>query len=56
MKPICTIRRLRTDDRAEWGRLWTSYLDYYQTSVVDAVYDSTFFSACWAKIRRISTP
>lgn len=42
MKPICTIRRLRTDDRAEWGRLWTGYLDYYQTSVPDAVYDSTF--------------
>ncbi|MFP1645099.1 hypothetical protein [Pontitalea aquivivens] len=42
MTPICTIRRLRTDDRTEWGRLWTGYLDYYQTSVADAVCDSTF--------------
>jgi len=37
-----TIRPLTTEDRAEWARLWTGYLDYYQTSVPEAVYDSTF--------------
>jgi len=37
-----TIRPLTADDRAEWARLWTGYLDYYQTSVPEAVYDSTF--------------
>lgn len=37
-----TIRPLTTEDRAEWARLWTGYLEYYQTSVPEAVYDSTF--------------
>jgi len=38
----CTIRPLRPEDRADWARLWTGYLEYYQTSVPQAVYDSTF--------------
>lgn len=38
----CTTRPLRLEDRAEWARLWTGYLEYYKTSVPDAVYDSTF--------------
>ena len=38
----CTIRPLRPEDRAEWARLWTGYLEYYKTSVPEAVYDSTF--------------
>ena len=37
-----TIRPLTAADRAEWAQLWTGYLDYYQTSVPEAVYDSTF--------------
>ena len=37
-----SIRPLRPEDRAEWARLWTGYLEYYQTSVPAAVYDSTF--------------
>ncbi len=37
-----TIRPLTAGDRAEWARLWTGYLEYYQTSVPEAVYDSTF--------------
>lgn len=39
---MTTIRPLRPDDRAEWARLWTGYLDYYKTTVPQAVYDSTF--------------
>ena len=37
-----TIRPLQAEDRSDWARLWTGYLDYYQTSVPQAVYDSTF--------------
>ncbi|MFC3086110.1 GNAT family N-acetyltransferase [Tabrizicola soli] len=37
-----TIRPLRPDDEADWRRLWTGYLDFYQTSVPEAVYASTF--------------
>lgn len=37
-----TIRPLRADDRADWARLWTGYLEFYKTSVPQAVYDSTF--------------
>ncbi len=37
-----TIRPATAGDRADWARLWTGYLEYYQTSVPEAVYDSTF--------------
>lgn len=37
-----TIRPLRTDDEAEWRRLWTGYLEFYQTSVPEEVYATTF--------------
>jgi GNAT superfamily N-acetyltransferase len=36
------IRPLRPEDEAEWRRLWTGYLAFYQTSVAEAVYVSTF--------------
>ena len=39
---MITFRPLCPDDRAEWTRLWTGYLDYYKTTVPQAVYDSTF--------------
>ncbi|KAE9626486.1 GNAT family N-acetyltransferase [Parasedimentitalea maritima] len=37
-----TIRTLRTDDRPEWAELWHDYLEFYETSLPDAVYDTTF--------------
>ncbi|MEM7092726.1 MAG: GNAT family N-acetyltransferase [Actinomycetota bacterium] len=37
-----TIRALAADDESHWRRLWTGYLDYYETTVTDDVYDSTF--------------
>jgi GNAT superfamily N-acetyltransferase len=37
-----TIRPLRPEDRADWARLWRAYLEYYETSVSEDVYDSTF--------------
>ncbi|TNF58455.1 MAG: GNAT family N-acetyltransferase [Rhodobacteraceae bacterium] len=36
------IRPLKASDRADWAALWTGYLEFYQTSVPQAVYDSTF--------------
>jgi GNAT superfamily N-acetyltransferase len=36
------IRTLRTEDEADWRRLWTGYLQFYQTTVPEAVYASTF--------------
>ena len=36
------IRPLRASDEADWRRLWTGYLQYYQTEVPEAVYASTF--------------
>ncbi|MCB6178273.1 GNAT family N-acetyltransferase [Rhodobacter sp. Har01] len=40
--PEITLRPLRAEDEADWRRLWTGYLDYYQISVPEAVYASTF--------------
>ncbi len=36
------IRPLRATDEPAWRRLWTGYLEFYKTSVPEAVYDSTF--------------
>ena len=36
------IRPLRPEDEAEWRKLWTGYLAFYQTTVPEAVYASNF--------------
>lgn len=36
------IRPLRPADEAEWRRLWTLYLEFYESSVGDGVYRTTF--------------
>ncbi|MCC5985770.1 MAG: GNAT family N-acetyltransferase [Rhodobacteraceae bacterium] len=36
------IRRLRPEDRAEWGALWQAYLAFYDTELPAAVHDTTF--------------
>jgi len=36
------IRPLQETDWDDWKRLWTGYLTYYETSVSDEVYDTTF--------------
>ncbi len=38
----CTIRPIEAGDEAEWRRLWRGYLDFYETTLPDAVYASTF--------------
>lgn len=37
-----TVRPLTAADEAEWRVLWTGYLDYYETSVPEEVYVSSF--------------
>ncbi|EPC02887.1 hypothetical protein L861_24060 [Litchfieldella anticariensis FP35 = DSM 16096] len=36
------IRPLKENDKAEWRRLWTNYLSFYESSVSESVYESTF--------------
>jgi GNAT superfamily N-acetyltransferase len=36
------ITPFRADDRERWGELWRGYLDFYQTSLPDAIYDLTW--------------
>lgn len=36
------IRPLQAEDEAEWRRLWTLYLDYYESTVSEDVYTTTF--------------
>ena len=38
-----TIRALRAEDESEWRDLWTAYLEFYETSVPDEIYQTTFF-------------
>jgi GNAT superfamily N-acetyltransferase len=40
MSPI--IRPLEAQDEADWRRLWTDYLTFYEASVPEAVYASSF--------------
>lgn len=37
-----TIRPLAPADQPEWRRLWTAYLAFYETTLPDAVFDTTF--------------
>ena len=37
-----TIRPLAAADEAEWRRLWTGYLEFYEASVSEEVYRTTF--------------
>ncbi len=36
------VRPLQASDEAEWRRLWTLYLAFYQSSVTEEVYRTTF--------------
>jgi GNAT superfamily N-acetyltransferase len=37
-----TIRPLAASDEAEWRRLWTAYLTFYESTVSEEVYQSSF--------------
>ena len=36
------VRPLTAADEAQWRVLWTGYLDYYETSVEEEIYQSSF--------------
>ncbi|MEO0999084.1 MAG: GNAT family N-acetyltransferase [Pseudomonadota bacterium] len=36
------IRPIAASDQSAWRRLWTGYLDFYETSVTEEVYETTF--------------
>ncbi len=36
------IRPVTAADKPDWHRLWTGYLEYYETSVSDQVYETAF--------------
>ncbi len=40
------IRPVASTDRRQWRELWTAYLDFYETTVTDAVYKITFDRIC----------
>ena len=37
-----TVRSLRVEDEADWRRLWTGYLEFYESAVSEEVYATTF--------------
>lgn len=42
MTGALTIRPIEPGDRRTWGDLWRAYLDFYETTLPEAVYDTTF--------------
>lgn len=40
--PELSIRPLVATDEPEWRRLWTLYLEYYESSVKEVVYQTSF--------------
>jgi GNAT superfamily N-acetyltransferase len=42
MADTLIIRPIKASDEADWRRLWTGYLEFYETSVSEAVYTSSF--------------
>lgn len=37
-----TVRPLQQSDHADWRRLWTAYLTFYETTLADDVYANTW--------------
>lgn len=42
MNTSLTIRPLQAEDEKEWRHLWTAYLKFYDSSVAEDVYQTTF--------------
>ncbi|HVW55134.1 MAG TPA: GNAT family N-acetyltransferase [Rhizobiaceae bacterium] len=40
--PEISVRPIEASDQAEWRRLWTAYLAFYETTLPDSVYQSTW--------------
>ncbi len=46
MPDSLNIRALTPADRPEWTRLWTDYLAFYETTLPQEVFDTTFQRLC----------
>jgi len=46
MSDAITIRPIQPADNADWRRLWTAYLEFYESSVSEDVYEATFERLC----------
>ena len=46
MSRTVTIRPLEPADKPQWSALWKAYLEFYETSVAQEVYDTTFDRLC----------
>jgi GNAT superfamily N-acetyltransferase len=40
--PEISVRPIEQSDHDEWRRLWTAYLTFYETTIPDSVYASTW--------------
>jgi GNAT superfamily N-acetyltransferase len=49
--PEITIRPVKPDERADWERLWRSYLEFYETAVPPQTCDVT-----WARLHDPNEP
>jgi len=49
--PKIDIRPVSLDERADWERLWTGYLEFYKVSVPPQTYDVT-----WARFHDLNEP
>lgn len=39
---MISVRPLQPEDRANWDRLWTAYLEFYETQLDPEIYDTYF--------------
>ena len=42
MSAEISIRPLEESDKGDWHRMWTAYLEFYETSVSEDVYETSF--------------
>ncbi|WP_135506531.1 GNAT family N-acetyltransferase [Roseovarius aestuariivivens] len=40
------IRPIMASDKPRWAELWRAYLDFYETTLPDRIYDTTFARIC----------
>lgn len=41
---VLEIKALQEEDKAVWAKLWTGYLEYYESHLPESVYDATFMA------------
>ena len=42
VRAVVTVRPVEAGDETDWRRLWTGYLDFYESSVSEEVYRTSF--------------